>query len=102
MALPKLSDADRKKALEKALKVRKERAKLRQDLKKGKVKLADVFKKAGDPVVGRMRVATLLESLPGLGKVRSRKVMEEVGISSTRRVQGLGAKQKDALLKKLK
>ncbi len=101
MALPKLSDADRKKALQKALEVRKKRAQLRADLKSGKVKLADVLKKANDPVVGRMKVSTLLESLPGLGKVRSRKVMEKIGISPSRRVQGLGSKQKEALLKEL-
>ncbi len=101
MALPKLSDADRKKALQKALEVRKRRAQLRADLKRGKVKLASVLKKADDPVVGRMKVSTLLESLPGLGKVRSRKVMERIGISSSRRIQGLGSKQKEALLKEL-
>jgi hypothetical protein len=101
MALPRLSDADRKKALQKALEVRKKRAQLRADLKSGKVKLASILRKADDPVVGRMKVSTLLESLPGLGKVRSRKVMEKIGISPSRRVQGLGSKQKEALLKEL-
>ncbi len=101
MALPKLSDAQRKAALKKALEVRKSRAKLRADLKKGKMKLGDVLKKASDPVVGRMKVSSLLESLPGLGKVRAKKVMEKVGVSPSRRVQGLGAKQKEALLKEL-
>lgn len=101
MALPKLSESQRKAALEKALKVRKDRAKLREDLKKGKVKLADVLKKSDDPVVGRMKVQTLLESLPGVGKVRAKKIMEKIGISESRRCQGLGAKQKEALLKEL-
>ncbi len=101
MALPKLSEAQRKEALKKALDVRKKRAKLREDLKSGRMKLADVLRNADDPVVGRMKVQSLLESLPGLGKVRAQKAMDEIGISSTRRVQGLGAKQKEALLKKL-
>ena len=101
MALPKLTDAQRKAALKKALEVRKLRAKLRKDVKKGKIKLADVFKRAGDPVYGRMKVSTLLESLPAQGKVRSKKIMEKVGISTSRRVQGLGSKQKSALLKEL-
>lgn len=99
MALPKLSESQRKAALEKALKVRKERAKLRDDLKKGKIKLSDVLKRSDDTVVGRMKVQTLLESLPGVGKVRCTKIMDKVSISATRRVQGLGAKQKEALLK---
>ena len=43
----------------------------------------------------------LLESLPGLGKVKARRVMEDVGIADSRRVQGLGAQQRQALLEKL-
>jgi len=52
-----------------------------------------------DEVVGKMKVLTLLESLPGVGKVRARRLMEEIGISESRRVRGLGAQQRDALLK---
>lgn len=101
MALPKLSDADRKKALQKALEVRRKRAEIKEKLKNGSMKLADVFKKANDPVVGRMKVSTLLQSLPGIGKVRAEKIMAKVGISENRRVQGLGKKQKEELLKEL-
>ena len=54
-----------------------------------------------DEVVAKMKVLTVLESLPGLGKVKARRVMEEIGISETRRVQGLGAKQREALFEKL-
>ena len=52
-----------------------------------------------EEVVGKMKVLTLLESLPGVGKVRARRLMEEIGISESRRVRGLGAQQRDALLK---
>jgi hypothetical protein len=48
--------------------------------------------------IGKMKVASVLESLPGVGKVRARKIMERLDISSTRRIRGLGAKQKEALL----
>lgn len=101
MALPKLSEQARKEALEKALEVRRKRAEIRQQLKSGKLSLAEVLKKANDPVVGRMKVATLLQSVPGIGKVRAKKIMEEIGISENRRVQGLGKNQKEELLKKL-
>ena len=37
----------------------------------------------------------MLESLPGVGKVKARRTMEEIGISETRRVRGLGAQQRD-------
>lgn len=101
MALPNLSEADRKKALEKAAKARQERAELRQKIKAGKMSFADVMKKSDDPIVARMKVATLLESLPGYGKAKAAKIMEELEISESRRVQGLGARQREMLLKKL-
>ena len=40
----------------------------------------------------------MLESLPGVGKVKARKVMEDIEIADNRRVQGLGAQQKQKLL----
>lgn len=52
-----------------------------------------------DEVIGRTKVLTVLESLPGLGKVKARRVMEQLNISLARRIQGLGAKQREALLK---
>ena len=45
-----------------------------------------------------MRVSELLQSMPGIGKVRARQVMEKLKISETRRVRGLGAKQVAALI----
>jgi ribosomal protein S13 len=56
---------------------------------------------AGDEVVAKMKVAAVLESLPGLGKVKARRMMEEIGISETRRVQGLGEQQRRKLLDRL-
>lgn len=52
-----------------------------------------------DDVIGRTKVLTVLESLPGLGKVKARRLMEHLNISLARRIQGLGAKQREALLK---
>lgn len=54
-----------------------------------------------DEVVAKMKVIAVLESLPGLGKVKARRLMEEIGISETRRVQGLGDKQRRSLFEKL-
>ena len=45
-----------------------------------------------------MKVLAVLESLPGVGKVKARRTMEEIGIGDTRRVRGLGAQQREALL----
>ncbi len=101
MALPILSPEDRKAALEKAAKARQARAALRADIKSGKLSFADVMKKSDDSVVARMKVSTLLESLPGYGKAKAQKIMAELEISESRRVQGLGARQREALMERL-
>ena len=54
-----------------------------------------------DPNVGKLKVVSMLESLPGVGKVKARRVMEDIGIADNRRVQGLGAQQRAALLNQL-
>ena len=54
-----------------------------------------------DDIVGKMKVLAVLESLPGVGKVKARRTMEEIGISETRRLQGLGDNQRKKLFEKL-
>jgi hypothetical protein len=98
MPLPVLTEEQRKQALEKAAEARRKRAELKGQLKSGKLTLKDVLGREGDDTVGKMKVSTVLESLPGVGKVRARKLMEKLDISASRRVRGLGAKQRDALL----
>jgi hypothetical protein len=98
MPLPTLTEEQRKEALAKAAEARRKRAELKGQLKAEKLSLRDVLSRQGDDVIGKMKVSSVLESLPGVGKVRARRIMERLDISATRRVRGLGAKQKDALL----
>lgn len=98
MPLPTLTQEQRQQALAKAAEARRKRADLKGRLKAEKTSLREVLAKQGDDVVGKMKVAAVLESLPGVGKVRARKIMERLDISASRRVRGLGAKQKEALL----
>ena len=98
MPLPTLTEEQRKAALEKAAEARRARAELKDQLKKGTMKLKDVLAKSDDDIVGKMKVSAVLEALPGVGKVRARKIMERLEISTSRRVRGLGTKQRDALL----
>ena len=100
MALPQLTDEQRKAALEKAAKARHERAELREKIKKGEVSLESVLN-SDDPIASRMKVSTLIESLPGYGKAKAAKIMDELGISATRRVKGLGARQREQLVEAL-
>ncbi|MGV8082532.1 MAG: integration host factor, actinobacterial type [Coriobacteriia bacterium] len=101
MALPNLSDADRQKALKKAAEARQQRAALRADIKSGKLTFSEVMRRSEDPVIARLKVVTLLESLPGYGKAKAQKIMGELEISESRRVQGLGARQREQLLERL-
>ncbi|PNE43443.1 integration host factor, actinobacterial type [Streptomyces noursei] len=100
MALPTLTPAQRSEALKKAAAVRKERGEILSQLKDRKVTLEEVLKREGT-VVGKIYVRRLLEALPGIGKVRAGQLLDEHGISQSRRVQGLGARQKETLLKTL-
>jgi len=97
---PSLSPDQRQAALDKAAAARRQRAELKEKLKMGSTSLRELLDAAErDEVLGKMKVVSVLESLPGVGKVRARRLMEEIGISETRRVRGLGAQQRDALLK---
>ena len=98
MPLPTLTPEQRQQALEKAAEARRKRAELKAQLKSGNTSLATVLAKDSDETVGKMKVSSVLESMPGVGKVRARKIMEKLDISASRRVRGLGSKQKDALL----
>jgi hypothetical protein len=98
--LPSLTPEQRAEALAKAAKARHERAALREDIKAGKITLAQVFEME-DGVARRMKVSALIEALPGYGKAKAAKIMEELGISESRRVQGLGVRQREQLLEKL-
>jgi hypothetical protein len=99
VALPPLTPEQRAAALEKAAVARRERAAVKNRLKYAQGSLAEVIADGkGNDVVGKMKVSALLESMPGVGRVRARQIMQEVGISESRRVRGLGQNQISALL----
>ncbi|CAL9578584.1 hypothetical protein SUDANB121_05012 [Nocardiopsis dassonvillei] len=98
MALPPLTPEQRSAALEKAAKARKERAEVKNKLKNGGISLSKVLADGlKDDVIGKMKVSALLESLPGVGKVRAKQIMERLNIAESRRVRGLGTNQRAAL-----
>jgi hypothetical protein len=99
---PSLSAEQRQAALEKAAIARRMRAELKEKLKMGSISLGELLQQAdADEMVGKMKVLAVLESLPGLGKVKARRLMDDVGISETRRLHGLGEQQRKKLFEKL-
>ena len=101
MAIPQLSAAERQAALEKAKAARIKRAQVRDELKSGKLTLAQVIEMKDDPVVGRMKVSTLIETLPSYGKAKAERIMRELQIAESRRIRGIGERQREALLARL-
>ena len=98
MALPQLTPEQRLAALEKAAASRRERAEVKNRLKNAGASISEVIREGQvNEVIGKMRVFDLLQSMPGLGKVRAKQTMERLGIAESRRVRGLGAKQVAAL-----
>ena len=101
MALPQLTDEQRKQALAKAAEARKARAELKEQLKRGDTNLKEVLDKAeSDEIIGKTKVSALLEALPKVGKVKAKEIMDELGIAQTRRLRGLGDRQRRALLER--
>lgn len=99
MALPPLTPEQRQAALAKAAASRRERAAVKNRLKHSGASIAEVLAEGQDnEVIGKMRVMDLLQSMPGLGKVRAAATMERLNISESRRVRGLGSKQIAALV----
>ena len=99
MAPPRLTPEQRADALAKAAAARQQRAGVKLALKEGSLSLADLLARAGsDQAIGGLKVSATLTSLPGLGKVKAARLMERLGIAESRRLRGLGVKQKEALL----
>jgi hypothetical protein len=96
---PPLTPEQRQAALEKAAAARRQRAEVKERLKTGSLPLKELFDLGdADETVAKLKVVSLLESLPGVGKVRARRVMQELDISESRRLKGLGRNQREALL----
>ncbi len=104
MALPPLTPEQRAAALAKAAEVRRERAAVKNQLKHSQgphtAKLLKEILADGqqNDAVGKMKVSALLESMPGVGKVKARQIMARIGISESRRVRGLGVNQVEGLI----
>ncbi len=97
MPAPTMTPEQRAAALEKARVVRAKRSEITNKLAMGLTTPAEVLDQIDDPIIGRMKVKAFVNALPGFGKVKTEKLMEELGIPAERRLQGLGSNQMAAL-----
>ncbi|WP_448631640.1 integration host factor, actinobacterial type [Cellulomonas soli] len=96
-----MTPEQRAAALQKAAAARQARAEVKNRLKYSQGTLSEVITLGQqDETIGKLKVLALLESLPGVGKVKARAIIEEIGISETRRVRGLGPHQVKALVER--
>lgn len=99
MVLPALTQQEREAALNKAAAARAARAAAKEQLKAGILSVNELLTTATqDDAIARMRVTELLESLPGVGAVTARSLLKQLGIAASRRVKGLGTRQREALV----
>ena len=99
MAPPKLTAQQRTAALAKAAEARKMRAEVKELLKTGAITFPELLDRAeNNGTIAGMKVSAVLPALPGIGKVKAHRIMEELGIAENRRLRGLGDRQRAALL----
>ena len=99
-APPQLTPEERANALEKAKFSRQVRAGVKVRIKNQELSISQVLELGrDDEAIAKMRVFELVESIPGMGKIRAKALLERLNISLTRRVQGLGRHQVDSLIR---
>jgi len=97
-APPQLTPEERARALAKAKESRQIRAAVKARVKSGELSISDVVTMSkDDKAIAKMRVLELVESISGVGKIRGKSMLERLGISLTRRIQGLGRHQLESL-----
>jgi guanylate kinase len=100
---PKLSAAERSAALDAAKQARRSRAAVKEQIRTGELKVLQVIELAStNSAIGRMKIAELIEAVPGMGEVRVKAILERLEISPSRRIQGLGVLQLQRLKKEFK
>ncbi len=94
-------EVDRVAAARAAVAARRGRAAVKQAVASRARRALDVAESgwAGDPMApeATLRVRELLMSIPSLGPTRTDRVMRELGIAASKRVAGLGVRQRERL-----
>lgn len=102
MPVPVLTQEQRIAASAKAVAIRVRRAQVKQKLKERLISFSDLLKVSEqDDIISGMKVLSVLESLPAIGKVKAATLMKQCGIADSRRIKGLGQHQAQSLLKAL-
>lgn len=102
MPLPEQTPEQRSAALAKAAEARRIRAEVKELLRTGTITFDEVLARAETEVmIGGLKVESVLAALPGLGKIKTKRLLESLDIDGSRRLRGLGDRQRQALLSEL-
>lgn len=97
--IPELTNEQRRENLEKARAARQRRAAILKGVADGSCSVVDVLNMAlEDETVSRMKVLALIKAAPGYGFARTQQTMRKLHIPESRRLRGLGANQRAALV----
>jgi len=99
---PALSQQQREEASRLAVANRRRRAEVKRLVKSGDLSLEEIFALADrEECVAQMRAYDLISALPAIGDVKAQRIMEAASIATTRRVRGLGPRQRAELFRAL-
>ena len=100
-AAPERSHAQRMEALNRANDVRTKRAKLKKDLKAGRVSIETLLKDPPEYIL-TAKVMDMLLAVPKYGRVKVNKKLQHCRISSSKTIGGLSERQRAELVKQLR
>jgi len=94
-----MTEEQRAAALDRAREARRTRAEIKQLLKSGSISFSDVLQRAEeDDLVAGTKIQAIVVSMPHMGKVSTKRLLEDIGIADNRTIRGLGSNQRKALL----
>ena len=99
---PTLTHEQRVAASRAAVANRRRRAEVKKLVKSGDLSLEELFALAeNEECVAQMRAYDLISALPAIGEVKAERIMKSASIAKTRRIRGLGPKQRAELFRAL-
>jgi len=94
---PTLTPEQRAAALEKAREARARRSEIARGLASGEMRFSELLE-MDEPAVAKMRVSAAVKAMPGYGAARTDGLLDKLGIAESRRIGGLGSRQRAALI----
>lgn len=97
---PERSLAQRLEALERANRVRTKRARLKKEMKAGRIELVTLLKRP-PAYIRTMRLIDLLLATPKYGRVKAHKILQQGRVSPSKTIGGLSERQRNEMVRLL-